>query len=384
MKNTPMKKAPTKNAVKKAKNSGKKAYVRFSQVERALAFKWIKEGKSPTDVADLLGRDKGTISRQLAKPKDTVPQLGRKKELTEADYEKLEKGLDELIKKAKAESEVTLFMVKARARVTASDPVCRAAFQAHGVHFFKLREKPILTEEDVKERRAFEQENGHKSEDSWVNVPHATIDNKHYPMYLNAKGRSHNARRGVRGSYRTAEKAVDPNHVKPKKTIKYPTKSVCVTAGVIKGKIRLWHYTNGAWNAKTACEMYKKPLAGALKRAFPGKKRFVVMEDNDPAGYKCKAAFTAKRSVGIVTLDLPKRSPDLNVLDYCLWHEINVRMRVQERKFPPAFKESEDAFKNRLRKTALSLPKSFVTRAVGDMTRRLKLIKKAKGGLINE
>ena len=83
-------------------------------------------------------------------------------------------------------------------------------------------------------------------------------------------------------------------------------------------------------------------------------------------------------------MDLPRRSPDLNVLDYCLWHEINVRMRAQETTLRPAFKETPDAFKKRLRKTALSLPKSLVTRAVGDMKRRLQLIKKAKGGLINE
>ena len=172
--------------------------------------------------------------------------------------------------------------------------------------------------------------------------------------------------------------------MKPKKTIKYPTKSVCVTAAVIAGKIRVWHYTNGPWNAKAACEFYTKPLAAALKRTFPGKAKFHILEDNDPAGYKSKSAIIAKESVGIDTWDLPKRSPDLNVLDYCLWHEINVRMRAQESEFPPAFKETPAAFKKRLRKTAYSLPRSLVTRAVGDMNRRLKLIKKAKGGLINE
>ena len=31
---------------------------------------------------------------------------------------------------------------------------------------------------------------------------------------------------------------------------------------------------------------------------------------------------------------LLKRSPDLNVLDYCLWNAINRRMRTQEKGFP--------------------------------------------------
>lgn len=377
-----MKKLPMKNGVKKVK--GTKAFARFSQVERALAFKWLKEGKVPSDIADLLGRDKGTISRQLAKPKSTVPRLGRKKVVTEAHYERLQKALDALIAQAKAQKEVTLAMVKTRARITFSDPVCRAAFQAHGVHFFKLREKPILTEGDIKDRAAFAVEWGHKSKEGWNKTPQGIIDGKHFPMYMDAKGRSHNAMRGVRGAYRTAEKAVDSNFVKPKRTIKYPTKSCCVTAGVIKGKIRLWDYTDGPWNAKAASFMYTKPLAAALKKAYPGKKKFLVLEDNDPAGYKSKSGLAAKKLAGIETMDLPRRSPDLNVLDYCLWHEINVRMRAQESTFRPAFKETPDAFKKRLRKTALSLPKSLVTRAVGDMKRRLQLIKKAKGGLINE
>ena len=80
-----MKKAPKKDAAKKAKVT--KSFKRFSQEERALAFKWLGQGKTPGDIADLLGRDKGTISRQLAKPKNTVPQLGRKKVITEAHYQ---------------------------------------------------------------------------------------------------------------------------------------------------------------------------------------------------------------------------------------------------------------------------------------------------------
>ena len=84
-----IKKAPKKNAVKKGKIT--KYFARFSQVERALAFKWLEQGKAPADIADPLGRDKGTISRQQAKPKNTVPQLGRKRVVTEAHYEGLQR-----------------------------------------------------------------------------------------------------------------------------------------------------------------------------------------------------------------------------------------------------------------------------------------------------
>ena len=129
-----LKKAPNKDAVKKAKVI--KSFERFCQEERALAFKWFGQGKTPGDIADLLGRDKGTISRQLAKPKNTVPQLGRKKVITEAHYQRLKKALDALIAKAKAEKEVTLAMVKAQAFSCIGTP--------SGAHLLEINSVPDL------------------------------------------------------------------------------------------------------------------------------------------------------------------------------------------------------------------------------------------------
>ena len=126
-------------------------------------------------------------------------------------------------------------------------------------------------------------------------------------------------------------------------------------------------------------------LQKVLKKAYPNHHgRYVVLKDNDPTGYKCAKGMAAKTACNLKTDDLPKRSPDLNVLDYCLWHEINKRMREQERTFPKSKKESMVEFKNRLRKTALGLPTSVVTKAVGDMKRRCQIISQNKGQLFTE
>ncbi len=135
--------------------------------------------------------------------------------------------------------------------------------------------------------------------------------------------------------------------------------------------------------------MYTGPLVKAMRKAFPGNAvkrnpKWVVLEDNDPTGYKSHKAIDAKSSVGISTLDLPRRSPDLNVLDYCLWHEINVRMRKQEKKMSKAKKEPRVQYLERLRRTALMLPTQLVQRGVKDMRRRVGLIVQAKGSLFNE
>ena len=111
---------------------------------------------------------------------------------------------------------------------------------------------------------------------------------------------------------------------------------------------------------------------------------FTIIEDNDPTGYKSKSGLAAKAECNIIPDDLPKRSPDLNVLDYCLWHEVNKRMRAQESKFPKNKQETQKAFKERLRKTAMGLPTTLVKRAVGSMRRRCQTVKLMKGGLFTE
>jgi hypothetical protein len=60
---------------------------------------------------------------------------------------------------------------------------------------------------------------------------------------------------------------------------------------------------------------------------------------NDPSRYKSRNARDATMASNIVRDDLPRRSPDLNVFDYCLWH--NKRMRHKDWSFWPDFKETD-------------------------------------------
>ena len=126
-----------------------------------------------------------------------------------------------------------------------------------------------------------------------------------------------------------------------------------------------------------------------MRKAFPERSKlkrpaWTVLENNDPTGFKSSAAKRAKRDIGMSTVDLPRRSPDLNVLDYALWHAINVRMRAQESSWPLDRKETAADFKKRLRKTALSLPQALVTKCVRDMRRRCLALFARRGKLFAE
>ena len=176
--------------------------------------------------------------------------------------------------------------------------------------------------------------------------------------------------------------------VKQKAAIKYPAPGVMVAAGVIKGRVRFLHVVHGRWNAVKACEMYTE-LAKVMAKAYPAHAgtpgaKWLVMEDNDPSGYKSSAAVAKKAEEGIKVVPLPPRSPDLNVLDFCLWSEISRRLRAQEARFHASKKETKDEFIARLRKTALRLPASVVTKAVKSMKKRCQQLRGAKGFLFDE
>ncbi len=202
---------------------------------------------------------------------------------------------------------------------------------------------------------------------------------------MNGKARDNAARRKARGSYRKRTGGLKKGHVKPRKsqTGGGGGKSILVMAAVIDSKIRAWHEMQ-SWGGPRAAEAYKGPLKKALSKAYPRVRNHVVLEDNDPSGYKSGAGIKAKKEAGITTLDLPKRSPDLNVLDYSLWSQITTRMREQEKHWPKDFKESREEYKARLRRTALGLPRSVVGKAVADMERRVRALKEAKGMYFEE
>ena len=92
----------------------------------------------------------------------------------------------------------------------------------------------------------------------------------------------------------------------------------------------------------------------------------------------------AKSAAKLDVFDLPKRSPDLNVMDYFLWAEVERRMRTEERTWSDERQETREEFIRRLRATAKAIPRRLINKAVGDLARRTELLYRAKGGLFDE
>ena len=83
-------------------------------------------------------------------------------------------------------------------------------------------------------------------------------------------------------------------------------------------------------------------------------------------------------------LEIPKRSPDLNVLDFAIWSEVERKLRKQEQSWPASRYETRGQFERRLDRIARNLPSAFIDKSIGDLKTRCHLLHQAEGGLFEE
>ena len=338
-----------------------------------------------TQIAKAVDRNKSTVYEALDKTW-THRKRGRPELLTKKQIKLLLRTTKAMVEQAKAKREVTLAMIIRRSRIKAGPQCVRKALHKAGVRFRRMRSKPLLTKKDVKDRFAFSKKYRKKPKVFWRNVS-LSIDVKNFPVYLNPTALAVAASREVRGAYRMLSQGLDENYVVLPKHLKYNTgaKSARIAGGVGKGRMLLWHELKGKWNGKAAAKLYLGPVRSALRRAWPKKRSFSVLEDNDPTGFKSDAGENAKASAKIRVLKIPKRSPDLSVMDYAIWKQITRTMRLQERRFKANRKrETRAAFVARLERTAKNLPRKFVNSAMENMRERCQRLYKAKGKLFEE
>ncbi|CAE7255135.1 F52C9.6 [Symbiodinium natans] len=360
-------------------------WVKMTASERELAQRWYSEGKPPSAIAELLGRDSSTLTRLLCMQKVAQKQ-GRPAALTNAQVDMLERRLDELIVKADGQSTITVDKLRKATKVKASTQTILAALHKRNIYFRKLREKPVLTPADVKARLAFAKKYRGKSKTWWLRNIHAFIDGKYFQVYLTGKERARAATHGTFGAYRRPGKGLCAGYVKPKAgSLRHNTgaKGVLLQVGIGGGHVVTVHEVKARWNGQAAVTFYKA-LRSGLSKTWPAKRKYTVLEDNDPTGYKSAKGVAAKAEEGISVFEIPKRSPDLSLLDYAVWKEVNKRLRRQEKSWPKKKREGRPAYVARLKRTIRNLSKDFLVKSIGDMVRRCQRLYEAKGHFFEE
>ena len=136
----------------------------------------------------------------------------------------------------------------------------------------------------------------------------------------------------------------------------------------------------GPWNAEAAKKIYEEDVKKLFKRVCPDKKNPTIVEDNDPTGYKSGKAVAAKKHLKFKVMSLPRYSPDLNPLDFCIWENIETRMLKEG---PKSGRETVEQYQARLRQTAMKTSRVLIKKAILNMNVRIKAVYKAKGGHID-
>jgi hypothetical protein len=205
------------------------------------------------------------------------------------------------------------------------------------------------------------------------------MDNKRWPFPRSLRGKKYLRQTKVRFVLRKKNEGLKRGYTKPDQR-KHRTNlgGVNLVAGIIKGKVRVWHYFDGRWTGKKAAEVYKNVVGPALVRAHGKKRSYTIVEDNDPTGYKSKEGKRAKTELNISPIEFPTYSPDMNACDYALWDEVERRMKQQT---APKH-ETREGFKARLRRTALGIPKGVVLKMLRSMVARTQSIYDNNGGHI--
>ena len=215
---------------------------------------------------------------------------------------------------------------------------------------------------------------------------YAFLDNHVFKVATTSTGRKLLAKRVVRGVYRKKGKSLRPGHVKPNAALRLGlgVKGVLKAGGVGNGKVLVWHTVEERWSGAVAAAFYTDVVKPCLQSCYGMKRRFCILEDNDPTGNLSNAAKKAKAASNMTVLSLPKRSPDLNVMDYSVWSEVERRLRAQEKKFPATKHETRAEFARRVDRAARSIPKEFIDKSISDLPRRCERLYQAKGGLFEE
>ena len=141
----------TKRAVQ---NHAAPGWTKMTDVEIRLAKAWYNDDQlPPSQIAKRLGRNKSSLTRLLVKQTKRKPQ-GRRRALSKARVDVLEKRLHKLVVKADKQYTVTVAMLKKSARIKASERVILEALHERNIYFRAMRGKPLLTDQDIRDRFA--------------------------------------------------------------------------------------------------------------------------------------------------------------------------------------------------------------------------------------
>ena len=129
-----------------------KGWRHVDDTERRLVWNMVKEGIPWVTIQRITGRSPDTI-RSMLNPARTTVKKGAPIKFGAKDVDKVLKVAGKMLKRANGQKEISLEMIQRAAGIKLSPTTVRKAFKERGIGFCKLKEKPLLEEGDIKERK---------------------------------------------------------------------------------------------------------------------------------------------------------------------------------------------------------------------------------------
>ena len=198
---------------------------------------------------------------------------------------------------------------KARApkahRTTISRSFARSGLE---VERRRPREKLQRTPGTKKERVEWCRARAHLTGSHFADRVDLIIDNKQWLIPTSDRTRKHLSKQRVRFHLRKRSEGLQSEMTKPNRAKNRVNTggSVKVCAGISRCRIVLWEYLPARWSGKAASDLYRGPVLRALQKSCGVKRKYSLMEDNDPQGYKSRAGVEAKIECKIQAMDFPK------------------------------------------------------------------------------
>ena len=220
-----------------------------------------------------------------------------------------------LFKKDAGNLEVRWKDILKKSRAPKAHPTtAQRAFHREGipVKARRPREKPQRTPETSLARMDWCQERRHLRGVYFADRLDFIMDNKKFEIPTTERSRQYMTQQRIRFHLLLPSEGLRPEMTKPcrKKNRVNTGGYASVCAGISNCRIVLWHYLAKTWNGDTAAALYSGPILTALKKHRGLKRKYTVLEDNDPTGYKSNKAIAAKAAASIEAIEFPKYSPD--------------------------------------------------------------------------
>ncbi|CAE8671507.1 unnamed protein product, partial [Polarella glacialis] len=305
--------------------------------------------------------------------RSSIETRGRKRKMKPDMIKKVNKARMDLVKLAKGEREVHWpeILKKARAKVDPTTAARRLQDAGHDVKWRSPRHELLRDPEHKQERMDICGRWRRKPTTYFTEELDLIMDNKKWDIPTYDRARRFHKMKKVRGHLRTRQEGFKPGFAKPnmKKQRLNVGAYVVVVAGIINSRVKVWHYLDKKqWNGQIAADINKGPIHRALKRCHGEKGRYVVLEDNDPTGYKSNLAKGVKAELGITAMQFPRYSPDLNPCDFFLRDEASIERRMT--KNDPGGREAASHYKERLKRTAMAIPEDVISKGVACIKKR--------------